>query len=87
MAATAGWASDTQVDVMQNRAQASAPACWPAAMVPASTRKLTGRPQVMSRSTWNPLRNSQGVSMPQLQKVHSMQRLMKNRPVAASSGV
>ena len=67
---TAGWASDTNVELMQKSAQAPAPAAGPAMIIAASTTKLRGRPQAIRRSVVMPLRASQGLSMPQLQKVH-----------------
>ena len=49
-----------------------------------STTKLHGKPQVISVLGTMPRLVSLGVTMPQVQNVHSMVRLMANRPVAAS---
>jgi hypothetical protein len=83
---TAGWASETNVLLTQNRASVPAPAAGPATTITASTTKLRGRPHAIRRSVWKPLRCSQGLTMPQHQKASSMQRLIVKSPPAAASG-
>ena len=56
-------------------------------MMPSSTTEHSGSPVTINRSAPNPLRSSQGLTMPQIQKVHSMDTLIQNRPVADSSAV
>src|SRR4030095_5371104 len=67
------------VELMQKTAHAPAPAPGPAMIIVASTAKLRGRPRATRRFVVMPLRASQGLSMPQLQKVQSMETLMMNR--------
>ena len=75
------------LDVTQNTAQPSHPVEAPNTMFEASDTRLKGTPQSNSLSAGQPCCASQGLTMPQPQKVPSMAALMQKRPVAASSGV
>ena len=85
--AKAGSDRDTKVLQTQNKAQAPAPACGPSTTMPASTRRLDGRPQAMSLLASSPRRSSQGLTMPQDQKVASIAMLIQKSPVAACAAV
>src|SRR5690606_23754882 len=85
--ATAGCDSETKVHDTQNSAQAPRPAWWPATIMRSSTARHSGRPAAINRSAPSPLRSNHGLTMPQVQNVHSMDTLIQNRPVADSSGV
>ena len=82
---TAGCASATKVQLVQNRASATGPAAGPATIMPTSTTKCSGMPQAISRSVTKPRCCSQGLTTPQHQKVTSIAMLIVNRPPAAAS--
>ena len=87
---TAGCASDTKVQLTQNKDSSTAallPARGPKATITAKATKCSGMPQVIRRLARMPCRASPGVTQPQIQKATSIDRLMTNKPVADSIGV
>ena len=87
---TAGCASVTKELVTHSKARPTAaaePTAGPIQTSTPITKKLSGKPQAIRRSTGIPLRAKAGVISPQSQKVTSMDKLMRNKPLAASSAV
>src|SRR5574343_613568 len=84
---TAGCANETKGLLTQKAASMKAappPAEGPAQTSAAMATKLSGTPHEINMSAWMPRRASAGVIQPHSQKLHSMDRLMTNRPVAES---